>query len=305
MEKIKDIDLRSNRMKKIALIHDLSGFGKCSLTAAIPVISVMGIQACPFPTAVLSSQTGFSSFYCDDYTDRMDRMLQEWIKLEEQFDGVFSGFLGSPEQIEKVIEFLKYFKQKSTCYLADPVMGDSGRCIKSFSEELLSGMKKLVSYADIATPNLTELCLLTGENYDEIIKHSQEEQYIDYLVQIVKKLFDQNKEINDAASEKQAIIVTGIIREKDQQKWIGNLLISKDNMEQVFYQETCYTEKGFSGTGDLFASVICGGVVRGMDIKDALELAIQFLQPAIEDATKENIESNHGVNFENYLKILI
>lgn len=130
-------------MKKIALINDLSGFGKCSLTAAIPVISILGIQACPLPTAVLSAQTGFSSYYCDDFTDRMNYFTDEWKQMQESFDGIYSGYLGSATQMHNVLYFLENFHTDNTLYLADPVMGDNGQRIRIFTDELLDCMKEL------------------------------------------------------------------------------------------------------------------------------------------------------------------
>ena len=144
-------------MKRVALINDLSGFGKCSLTAAIPVISVMGLQACPLPTAVLTAQTGFGEFFCDDFTDKMDCFTEQWKKMEVSFAGIYSGYLASPLQIEKVIYFLEQFQEKDTLYLADPVMGDHGKFYSMVNTEFLEGMRKLSQMADIITPNLTEL----------------------------------------------------------------------------------------------------------------------------------------------------
>ena len=144
-------------MKKIALINDLSGFGKCSLTAAIPVISILGIQACPLPTAVLSAQTGFPDYYCDDYTEKMNRFTDAWKNMQESFDGIYSGYLGSAAQMHNVLYFLEKFQAKDTLYLADPVMGDNGQRIHIFTQELLDCMKELTKYAGVITPNLTEL----------------------------------------------------------------------------------------------------------------------------------------------------
>ncbi len=175
-------------MKKIALINDLSGFGKCSLTAAISVVSVMGIHAVPLPTAVLSAQTGFQSFYCDDYTDRMDFFTEEWKKMNVHFDGIHSGYLAGSEQIKKVMHLLDAFQTKDTVYLADPVMGDNGRQFKAFSKELLDGMKQLCARASITTPNLTELCLLTGTDYETLTAFSKDDDYLRYR----KKTFADN-----------------------------------------------------------------------------------------------------------------
>ena len=278
-------------MKRVALINDLSGFGKCSLTAAIPVISVMGIQACPLPTAVLTAQTGFGDFYCDDFTDKMDCFTEHWKKMEVSFDGIYSGYLASPLQIEKVAKFLEQFQENDTLYLADPVMGDHGKFYSMVNMEFLEGMRKLTQMADVITPNLTELCFLSGAEYETLVSYSQQENYIENIRNLCEKILSEGK-------KKQTVIVTGILREKENQEYVGNLVVSK---EQCFYIETPYTGMGFSGTGDLFASVVCGSLVKGISMQEAVEKATGFLQEAIEEATKEQIPRNHGVNFEKYL----
>lgn len=282
-------------MKRVALINDLSSFGKCSLTAAIPVISVMGIQACPLPTAVLTGQTGFANFYCDDFTDRMDCFTEEWKKMGVSFDGIYSGYLASPLQIEKVLHFLEEFQGKDTLYLADPVMGDQGKFYSMVNTEFLQGMRKLSLLADVITPNLTELCFLSGTDYNEILSHSQKEDYLDKIKGLCEKVLAEVK-------KPQTIIVTGILRKKENKEYVGNLIVSK---EECFYIETPYTGIGFSGTGDLFASVVCGSLVKGLSVKEAVEKATFFLQEAIEEATNEKIPGNHGVNFEKYLSRLL
>lgn len=282
-------------MKKIALINDLSGFGKCSLTAAIPVISVMGLQACPLPTAVLSAQTGFDEYFCDDYTDRMNIFTDQWKKMGVEFDGIYSGFLAGAKQIEKVIYFLDNFQNESTFYLADPVMGDHGEPYDLFSDELLEGMKALAMRADVITPNLTEVCMLADENYGDIIKHYDKENYVEMIREICSILLAK-------ANKPQTIIVTGIIRRVGDKEYVGNLAVSN---KEWFYVEDPYIGKGFSGTGDLFASVICGSLVKGMSLKDALEKASFFLTEAIEEAAREGIPSPHGVYFEKHLARLL
>lgn len=278
-------------MKKIALINDLSGFGKCSLAAAIPVISVMGIQACPLPTAVLSAQTGFAHYYCDDFTDRMDYFTEHWKTLDVSFDGIYSGYLASALQMEKVRFFLEQFKEKDTLYLADPVMGDNGKRIRIFTDELLCSMKALTAMADVITPNLTELCLLADADYEEVITHKREADYVKRIEGICEKLLDKTK-------ISQTVMVTGIIREKDGQEYAGNLAVSA---KESYYAEMPYTGRSFSGTGDLFASVICGSLVKGLTVGEAMEKATGFLREAIVDATAQGIPSNHGVPFETYL----
>ena len=282
-------------MKKIALINDLSGFGKCSLTAAISVVSVMGIHAVPLPTAVLSAQTGFPSFYCDDYTDRMDFFTDEWRKMNVHFDGIHSGYLAGPEQIEKVFHLLDAFQTKETIYLADPVMGDNGRHFKAFSSELLEGMKQLCTRASITTPNLTELCLLTKTDYEALTFFSGNDDYLVRILDIAKKLLY-------TMPANACVLVTGIIRQSGQNTFMGNMAVTSDSS---FYHETPYIPQSFSGTGDLFAAVICASVVNGLTVEEAAKKAAYFLKPAIEDAVAENVESNHGVDFEKYLGRLI
>ena len=148
--------------KKIAVINDLSGFGKCSLTAAISAVAAMGVQPCPLPTAVLSAQTGYSSYYCDDYTDRMGNITEEWRKMDVHFDGIYTGFLSGEHQIRRVLDFIDIFYEDDTFLLVDPVMGDNGSRYPVFTSRMEAEMKALTERADIITPNLTELCLLTG-----------------------------------------------------------------------------------------------------------------------------------------------
>lgn len=282
-------------MKKIALVNDLSGFGKCSLTAAISVVSVMGIQAVPLPTAVLSAQSGFPSFYCDDYTDRMDFFTQEWQKMNEHFDGIHSGYLAGPGQIDKVFHLLDAFQTGDTVYLADPVMGDNGRRIKAFSNELLDGMRQLCFRASIATPNLTELCLLTGTDYDTITAFSTADDYLKRIADVAKRLLH-------TMPQNACVLVTGIIRHSADSSFMGSMAVTADD---CFYHETPYTPRSFSGTGDLFAAVICAALVNGLSVDTAIKKAAYFLQPAIEEAAAENVESNHGVHFEKYLGRLL
>lgn len=281
-------------MKKIALINDLSGFGRCSLTAAIPVISALGVQACPLPTAVLTAQTGFGTYYCDDYTDRMDYFTKQWALMNERFEGIYSGFLASFEQLEKVNTFLDRFHTENTLFLADPIMGDHGKRFPMFSEFFLQSMRELTLRADVITPNLTELCLLTDTNYEELTSHSQEDDYLERIQRICLNF-------SGKAQRPQTIIVTGILRKRDDQTFITNLAVSA---KECICVETRYTGTSFSGTGDLFASTVCGCLVKGLLLSETIQKAADFLQPAIEEATKDAIPRNYGVPFEKYLSRL-
>lgn len=281
--------------KKIAVINDLSGFGRCSLTAAIPTISVMGIQPCPLPTAVLSAQTGFPSYYCDDYTEKMEHFRQEWEKMGVRFDGIYTGFVASETQIRRIFRFLDTFYGESTFLLVDPVMGDEGRVYKLFTPELLRRMKELALRADVVTPNLTELCLLTGADYGELGRMKGEKEITEAAGELAEKLMESGPD---------TVVVTGIRFEDAQsgERMIGNLAVDQSGRRLSAFP---YIGGSFSGTGDLFASIISGGIARGDDIFRTMDLAGEFVERAMKDSAAEGVERNQGTNFEKYLGMLL
>ena len=281
--------------KKIAVINDLSGFGRCSLTAAISVLSVMGVQPCPLPTAVLSGQTGYPSYYCDDYTDRMDYFRQEWEKMGVSFDGIYTGFVASEEQIEHIFRFLDTFYKKNTFLLVDPVMGDDGTVYKMFTPRLLHKMKELVMRADIVTPNLTELCLLTDTDYRMLGSLVDERHLLTMIEQMAKNLIQKGPK---------TVVVTGIrfTDQGDGESKIGNLVVTKKQSKLSAFP---YIGGSFSGTGDLFASVITGGMARGDDIFEMIDLAGVFIERSMKDSVEEQVERNDGANYEKYLGMLL
>ena len=221
--------------KKIAVINDLSGFGRCSLTAAISVISAMGIQACPLPTAILTAQTGYPHYYLDDYTDKMDIYRQEWQKMGQHFDGIYTGFVASEAQIDQIFHFIDTFYTSDTFLLVDPVMGDDGIKYDMFTPKLLEKMNALVGEADIITPNLTELCLLTDADYDAIIDIADTRILIDVIGELASTLLPPDSDNSNTLDSRQTskkekeIIVTGIhCKNEHGQKMMGNLYVSKD-----------------------------------------------------------------------------
>ncbi|RHR30651.1 pyridoxamine kinase [Clostridium sp. AF19-22AC] len=281
--------------KKIAVINDLSGFGRCSLTAAISVIAAMGVQPCPLPTAVLSAQTGYPSYFCDDYTDKMENFRQEWEKMDAQFDGIYTGFVASEQQIEKIFTFLKTFQRKNTFLLVDPVMGDNGNVYAMFTDRLLSLMKELVWKADAITPNLTELCLLTDTDYRMIQNMTDERNLLTIVEQMARNVIKKGPD---------TVVVTGIhfLDGEDGVEKMGNLAVSG---KQVSLSAFPYVGGSYSGTGDLFASVIAAGIARGDKITESIRLAGGFIERAIVDSVKENIPRNDGVNYEQFLGMLM
>ena len=153
------------RQKRIALINDITGFGRCSVTVQLPLISAMRVQACPLPTAILSVHTGFPNHYLDDYTARMRPYMENWAENGLTFDALLTGFLGSEEQIKVVLDCIRRFKGKDTEVIVDPVMGDNGKLYSSYTPELCAKMRQLLPHADVVTPNLTEACQLLGVPY--------------------------------------------------------------------------------------------------------------------------------------------
>ena len=278
--------------KKIAVINDLSGFGKCSLTAAIPVISVMGVQPCPLPTAVLSAQTGYPSYYLDDYTDKMEYIRSEWEKLGAHFDGIYTGFVASEAQIARIFEFLEPFRKEDTFLLVDPVMGDDGVKYDMFTDGLLEKMKALACQADVVTPNLTELCLLTEADYETVCGLPGELK-IEVLHQMADSLLQKGAK---------HILVTGIHLVENGEAKIGNLIIDQEQCELIAFP---YIGGSYSGTGDLFASIIAGGVVRGDSLRDLCMLAGRFVEAAMRDSAVDQVEEVAGTEFEQHLGMLL
>ena len=151
--------------KKLALVNDVTGYGRCSIAVALPIVSALKVQGCILPTAILSVHTGFHDYYLDDYTDHMTPYIDSWKKNKLTFDGISTGFLGSVRQIDMVLDFLRDFKGPDTKVIVDPVMGDNGRIYSSYTQEMCDDMRRLLADADVLTPNLTEACELLGRPY--------------------------------------------------------------------------------------------------------------------------------------------
>ncbi|MGA3677813.1 pyridoxamine kinase [Lysinibacillus agricola] len=282
-------------MKKVAVIQDMSSFGKCSLTAAMPVLSVMGVQAVPLPTAILTAQTGYSSFYCEDLTSKMDYFVDEWSKLGTTFDGIHTGFVTGKEQIDNIFRFLSVFHSSNTTLLVDPVMGDLGEVYKMFTGELLDRMKELVKCADIITPNITECCLLTGLSYEKLQSYQEDSDYL-------QALEEAGHQLQQATGAN--VIITGLNPPPTDanKRYVGNMYVDAD---RSFSSIREYNGESYSGTGDLFASVIMGGMMHGQDLVESMKLAEAFLAASIEATSKEQIPREAGVNFEKFLRMLL
>lgn len=272
-------------IKKVAVINDLSGFGKCSLTASIAVLSAMGVQPCPMPTAVLTNQTGFKNYRCVDLTDSMHAYIETWQKNNESFDGIYSGYVAGERQIDIISDFIDVFATSHNLVLVDPVMGDNGKIYSAYTKAVYDKMRKLTEKADVITPNLTELSILSSTDYDSIISKQCDKNYLEFIADTAEKTISHNS---------QQLVVTGIKADG----FIYNGVISKDS--RAFVKSKIYGDT-FSGTGDIFASIICASVVNGTPLEKAVGIAASFLEKVICDTIKEPYEPNYGVNFEKFI----
>lgn len=265
------------RQKKIAVINDLSGMGRCSLTVSLPIISHMGIQCCPVPTAILSNHTGYPTYYFDDYTDHLADYTAQWKNLGFAFDGIVTGFLGSASQIQIVRDFLNTFRGNDTKVIVDPVMGDHGKLYATYTEELCREMRGLVEAADITTPNLTEACSLAGIPYKESGWHRRE------LQEIAHRVLELGPD---------KVVITGI----PQGEFIANYVCERGKSPRMLRTHRVGT--GRPGTGDVFASIIAADSVNEVVFEQSVRKASGFVKKCIQRSMELEVPSNDGVCFE-------
>lgn len=272
-----------NNQKKIAVINDMTGFGRCALTVAIPVISVMKVQCCPVPTSILSNHTAFESCFIDDYTDKMGAYIGEWKKLGLEFSGIYSGFLGSEDQIRIVTDFFKDFKRGETQIIIDPVMGDHGKAYRTYTPKMCEAMKGLVTYGNILTPNVTEACILTDTPYKETWTFEQ-------LCAMAQSL---------SAMGPEKVVITGVPRGG----FLGNFCYVRqaDGHGVSLLSKIKQTGRSRCGTGDLFASIIAADAVNGVPFAASVRKASKFIKACIVESEKREIPVTDGVCFEDLL----
>lgn len=268
-----------NHQKKIALINDFSGFGRCSIAVELPIISKLKVQCCPLPTSIFSNHTGFPSHFMEDFTPNMEDFIAEWKKLNLTFSGISTGFLGSADQIRIVSNFISDFRTKDTVVVVDPVMGDYGKPYPTYTEDMCRRMKELVKYADIITPNLTEACILTDTPYKEQVKTSE-------IMELAKKLSDLGPS---------KIVITGI----PQKSYICNFCY-EEGKEPAFVK-THKVGLSRSGTGDIFAAIISADAVNGIPFYDSVKKASLFIKKCILSSIELDIPLTDGVCFEEVL----
>jgi pyridoxine kinase len=268
-------------LKRVAAIHDLSGFGKCSLTVALPILSAAGIEVSAMPTAILSTHTGgINGFTYLDTTGEMRPFTRHWRSLGIRFDAIYSGFLGSFEQLDIVEEFFEAFRQEDNLILVDPVMADNGELYKIFSPDFARGMRGLCKKADIIVPNITEACLLLGETYQP---GPYKEAYIEKLL----------KGLSDLGPEQ--IVLTGVyFNETD----LGAATYDKRAGGQTDYKVVTKIPGYYHGTGDVFASALLSGLMNGFSLSESAGIAVRYTAGSIQRTYEAGTDIRFGVNFE-------
>ena len=248
---------------RVAAVHDMCGYGKCSLTAAIPILSAAGCDVCPVPTALFSAHTRYEVFTFHDTTEILDGYLDAWRQENVDLDGVYSGFLGSADQVA-IIKRL-YAEYPHALRLVDPVMGDGGEIYATYTPELCRAMGTLVDGADALMPNLTEASILTGRDYP-------------------------GQDIDDAQVLKGIDRGDGMIRN----------YVASASTGVAGKQELAHAKLPFMthGTGDAFASALCGAVMAGRPLAEAANIAGEFVRHAMESTQYQPNHEERGVSFE-------
>lgn len=273
-------------MKRILTIQDISCVGKCSLTVALPIISAFGIETSVLPTAVLSTHTAFNGFTFRDLTDDMTQITEHWKKEKINFDAMYTGYLGSFEQLEIVSKIFDDFKSNNGLILVDPVMADNGKLYTGFSQEFADAMSKLCQKADVIVPNLTEASFMLREPY---VASGYDEEYIKTILKKLCKLGAKKSVLTGVNFGDEKLGVYGYDSQTD--KYFS------------YFRE--HLPQSFHGTGDVFASALLGGLTIGKNLQNALEIAVDFTVESILATIKNTDHNWYGVDFESAFPYLI
>ena len=270
-------------IRRIAAVHDLSGVGRVSLMTVVPVLSTMGFEVCPLPTAILSNHTQYPSFSFLDLTEELPKIIREWRKLNLEFEAIYTGYLGSPRQIRIIADFIDEFRRDDTLVVVDPVLGDNGRLYNKITEEMVTAMRVLAKRADVLTPNLTEVFALLGRTY-------QHECSDEALKAAIEALSDIGPD---------TVIITGV-PVKDEPKLTA--VIARIRADGRTWKVTCpYLPAHYPGTGDTFTSVITGSLLQGDSLPIALDRAVQFILQGIRATFGYPHDNREGIMLERVL----
>jgi pyridoxine kinase len=279
MQGIADRQVDHNRQKKAAVINDFTSFGRCSLAVTIPIRSAMKVQCCPVPTAFFTNHTGFDSFAWTDNTSHLDDYIEEWRKLGLRFDAIQTGFLGSCEQVAFVHRFISAFKAPGTIVCVDPVMGDYGHLYPTYDRERAESMRSFLDEADILTPNLTEACFLADEPYRTNFTDAE-------LDALCARLAKRNGS---------KVVVSGIPRGDA----LVNFIYERGRPSSLHAETKIGGDR--SGTGDVFASVILGDAVNGLDFTASVRKASVFTAKAVRRTVEMGLPPKDGLAIEEVL----
>jgi len=272
-------------MKRVLTIQDISCLGKCSITVALPIISAMGVETVILPTAVLSTHTMFKNFTVKDLSDQLLPITDHWKSQNVHFDAIYTGYLGTAEEIEIAKTIFHEFGGKDTKIYIDPVMADNGKLYPAFDEAYAKLNAGLCGEADVIMPNITEACFMTGTEY----KETYDEAYIELLISRLAKLGAKT------------VVLTGVSLSEGKTGVYG---LDTVTGEKIIYQND-RVDAAYHGTGDIFASTVVGAATRGLSLADAFRIAADYTAETIRVTLKNPAEPWYGVDFETTLPLLI
>lgn len=267
-------------MKRIVTIQDISCIGCCSITVALPIISAMGSECGILPTAVLSNHTMFSDFTCADLSDQIEPISDMWEKQDITFDGIYTGYLASKQQCAQISRFIERFSEKGTLTVVDPAMADNGKLYPAFDSDFPTAMAEVCRRADVILPNITEAAFLTGMPY----KTTYEKAYI-------REMLERLLELGCGTA-----VLTGVSFEPGR---LGVVYLDRTGKEFSYFTKHC--EQSYHGTGDIFASTVTGGLMRGLDLGDSLALAADYVVACIEATAESGEQRWYGAEFETVI----
>ena len=270
---------------RIAAVHDLSGFGRCSLSVIIPVLSTMGMQVCPIPTAVLSTHTGgFEGFTFVDLTDTMEKYYSHWKQIGVELDCVYSGFLGSPRQIDLILELIDTFDMRERLIVVDPVFADNGKLYSTFTVDFIPHMRRLIRAAHVITPNITEASLLLGQEIKSCYTANEAKQMLLRLTEV---------------GPDTAVITSMPMGD------VPSCVVAYSRRDDRYWKVQCdYLPAEYPGTGDIFTSVLCGALLEGDSLPVAADRAVRFVSMAIRMTFGYASPPREGVLLERVLHTL-
>ena len=272
-------------MKRVLTVQDISCLGKCSLTIALPVISALGAETVILPTAVLSTHTMFKNFTCKDLSDQIAPITAHWKSEGVKFDAIYTGYLGTIEQIDMIKAIFRDFRGEDTVIFVDPVMADNGKLYPAFDMDYVKKNAELCAGADIVVPNITEAALMTGMDY-------REEYGVDYIKELLRRMGELGARVN---------VITGVSLEKGKTGVMG---FERGSGDYYVYQND-RVNASYHGTGDLFSSACVGEIMKGRDWRDAMRIAADYTAHTIEVTLSSADKPWYGVDFEATLPELI